>query len=194
MLTIDIPSMTYEVPKSWNGTSKKLIKVPPIHLEMEHSLISIAKWEGIWGVPFMEQDDMTTEQFLSYCQCMTINRQKDPDVYNFLRKEDAVRIIKYMNQPMSAWKIKPKANKKAKARRPEREMCAEFFYWLMFQYGIPMECEKWHLQRLIALLDFIQDSNGDNPSQTAPKMNFNDRMRHYMELNMKRCKELGTRG
>ena len=195
MLIIDIPSTLYEVPKSWNGTSKKLIRIPPIHLEMEHSLISIAKWEGIWGVPFMEQEDMTAEQFLSYCQCMTINKQKDPNVYNFLRKDDAERITRYMNQPMSAWKIvKPKPDKKGKRKRKERPLCAEFFYWLMFQYNIPIECEKWHFQRLIAQINFCQDAASEDAEEPAPKRNFNDQMRHYVELNMKRCKELGTKG
>ena len=94
MLVIDIPSAVYEVPGSWDGKNrvKKLVKVPPIHLEMEHSLLSISKWESKWKIPFAQHKNMTSEQFLDYCRCMTINRQKDPNVYQYLRRQDAAKI------------------------------------------------------------------------------------------------------
>lgn len=154
--------------------------------------MSIAKWEAIWKIPFMETENMTADQFISYCRCMTINKQKDPNVFDYIRKADAAKIIRYMNDSMSAWELK--GNGRDDKKGPKRPMCAEFFYWLMIQYNIPQEYEKWHFRRLIALLDFCQDSAGDKKHEPEKKVNFNDRMRHYVELNAKRCRELGTKG
>lgn len=185
MLTVDIPSARYELPGSWDGTSKKLITVPPIHLEMEHSLLSISKWEAKWKVPFTETR-MTTEQFLDYCRCMTINRQKDPNVYRFIRQIDADRIGAYMEDSMTA-RIRKQSRKNG---RSSRRMTSEYFYYLMIQYGIPFECEKWHFNRLIALIDCCQA----NDSGGTHFKNYREKQEFYRSLNDERRKMLGSRG
>lgn len=186
MLTIDIPSARYELPGSWNGKSKKLITVPPIHLELEHSLLSISKWEAKWKIPFVENRAMTTEQFLDYCRCMTINRQKDPNVYKFIRQIDADRIGEYMEDSMTA-RIQHKSQKPGRSRRI---MTSEYFYFLMIQYGIPFECEKWHFNRLIALIDCCQANNSSGEKFGS----YRDRQKFYQSLNEQRRKALGSKG
>ena len=186
MLIVDIPSARYELPGSWDGESKKLITVPPIHLEMEHSLLSISKWEAKWKIPFLEREELTTEQFLDYCRCMTINRQKDPGVYKFIRNVDAEKINAYMEDSMSARKIRPSRNSKRGSRRT---MTSEYFYFLMIQYGIPFDCEKWHFGRLLALIDCCQANSSD-----GPPMNYKDRQKYYNDLNKQRRALLGTKG
>ena len=187
MLILDIPEAVYEVPGSWNGQTrtKKLLKAPAIHLEMEHSLLSISKWEAKWQVPFMEMKCMSTEQFLDYCRCMTINRQKDPNVYKYIRRIDSDRINKYINDPMSARTIRKKKGKGGSRVR----MTSEYFYSVMIQLGIPFECEKWHFGRLLALIDCCQALSGD-----GPKMSPRERQAYYAELNAKHRKMLGTKG
>ena len=188
MLILDIPSAVYELPGSWDGKTrtKKLIKVPPIHLEMEHSLLSISKWESKWKIPFMECQNMTTEQFLDYCRCMTINRQKDPTVYQYLRQIDAQKIADYMEDSMSARIIRTKKTKKG---RNQVRMTSDYFYYLMIQLGIPFECEKWHFGRLLALIDCCQTHSG-----TEAPMNYRDRQKYYAELNAQRRALLKTKG
>ena len=188
MLTIDIPSAVYEVPGSWNRTNrtKKLVTIPPIHLEMEHSLLSISKWESKWKIPFVECQQMTTAQFLDYCRCMTINRQKDPNVYNYLRQVDAQKISDYMTDSMSARIIRNKQNRKGGSHA---QMTSDYFYYLMIQLGIPFECEKWHFGRLLALIDCCQSNSGD-----GPMMSYRERQKYYAELNAQRRKMLGTKG
>ena len=186
MLIIDIPSARYELPGSWDGHSKKLITVPAIHLEMEHSLMSISKWEAKWKIPFVENKSLTTDQFLDYCRCMTINKQKDPDVYRFLRQSDAAKIGEYMGDSMTARTLRGNQNNK---RGPRRIMTSEYFYWLMIQFGIPFECEKWHFGRLLALIDCCQSN--ESGGQT---MSYRDRQRFYASLNDQRRKMLGTKG
>lgn len=185
MLIIDIPSARYELAGSWDGHRKKLITVPPIHLEMEHSLLSISKWESKWKIPFIENEKMTPEQFLDYCRCMTINKQKDPSVYNYIRQTDVQKIGEYLTDPMSARRLK---NSK-KGRGSSVRMTSEYFYFLMIQLGIPFECEKWHFGRLIALIDCCQSNNG-----SEPPMSYRDRQKFYAQLNEQRRKMLGTKG
>lgn len=188
MLVLDVPSAVYEVPGSWDGKTrtKKLVKIPPIHLEMEHSLLSISKWESKWKVPFIETDPMTAEQFLDYCRCMTINRQKDPNVYQYLRRQDVQKIREYMHDSMSARGMRPKRGGQSRSRIL---MSSEYFYNLMIEYGIPFECEKWHFKRLLALIDCRQAFSGNEKP-----MSYRERQKYYSELNMQRRKALGTKG
>ena len=188
MLTIDIPEAVYEAPGTWDGKTrtKKLIKVPAIHLEMEHSLLSISKWEAKWKMPFVETNNMTTEQFLDYCRCMTINRQKDPNVYQYLRGKDAKKINEYMQDSMSARGVRPKRGKRSGSRI---RMTNEYFYNLMIEYGIPFECEKWHFNRLMALIDCRQAFSGNEKP-----MSYREKQKYYAELNAQRRKALGTKG
>ena len=186
-LTIDIPSQIYEAPGTWDGEKrvKKLIRVPAIHLVLEHSLLSISKWESEWQIPFVETKRMTAKQFLSYCKCMTINQQKDPNVYQFLRNQDVVKIKDYLDNPMTA-RIKRKSKGGGRSRIM---MTSEYFYAVMVQYGIPFDCDKWHFNRLIALIECCQAMNGE-----GPKMNYRERQKYYAELNAQRRKALGTKG
>ena len=169
MLQIDIPQSVYELAGSWDGKSKKLITVPPIHLEMEHSLLSISKWESKWKIAFATHKEMTGEQFLDYCRCMTINRQKEPNVYQYLRRV-----------------IRQQKNSRA---NPHRVMSSEYFYWLMIQLGIPFECEKWHFGRLLALIDCCQANSG-----SEKPMSYREKQQYYMSLNEQRRKMFGTKG
>ena len=185
MLTLDIPSAKYEMVGSWDGRRKKLMTVPPIHLEMEHSLLSISRWESKWKIPFIENRQMTTEQFLDYCRCMTINKQKDPEIYRFLRQKDAEKIGAYIDDPMTARRL----NTRRKKNNPTAVLTSEYFYFIMIQLGIPFECEKWHFGRLLALIDCCQSNNG-----SQPPMSYRDRQQFYAELNAKRRKAWGSKG
>lgn len=189
MLSVDIPQSVYEVQGSWNGTSKKLITVPAIHLEMEHSLLSISKWESKWKIPFMEHSQMTTEQFLDYCRCMTANKPKVPEAWKYLRQADANRISDYISDSMSARIIRKQTNNRP--GRSRARMTSEYFYWLMIQLGIPFECEKWHFGRLLALIDCCQCEGGGSSQKF---MSYRDRQKFYNELNAQRRKALGTKG
>ena len=149
-------------------------------------MLSISKWESKWKIPFVETNNMTAEQFLDYCRCMTINRQKDPNVYQYLRNQDALKISEYMNDAMSARVIR----KKPGNRRGSRvRMTSEYFYNAMIQLGIPFECEKWHFGRLLALIDCCQAYSGNEKP-----MNYRDRQKYYAELNEQRRKMFGTKG
>lgn len=185
MLPIDIPEMIYEKPGTWNGTSKKLIRIPAIHLELEHSLRSIAKWESKWHVSFLDRPGMTPEEFQDYCRCMIINKVKVPNAHLYIPKKEIRRITDYMTDPMSARVVRERPGKKGAMRITT----CEYFYFLMARYHIPYECENWHFNRLMALIDCCIVNNGD-----VPEMSYGEKMQYYRDLNEKRRREWGTTG
>lgn len=189
MLQIDIPASLYELPGSWDGKSKQLIRVPAIHLELEHSLLSISRWESEWEIPFLaqiEQKSMTMEMFRDYCRFMTVNKQKDPGVYRFLRQKDIDRITDYLSKPMSAHTLRQNRREQRKKTAP---MTCEDFYWLMIRYGIPFECEKWPFRRLLALIDKCESKSGNEPP-----MSYSEKQQLYARLNMERRAALHSKG
>jgi hypothetical protein len=59
----------------------------------------------------------------------------------------------------------------------------------MFTAGIPIECETWHLQRLITLIRVF-----DAKTQKPKKMNSTEAARQRAALVAKRREEFGSRG
>lgn len=162
------------------------ITVKPTILHLEHSLLSISKWEQKFHKAFISDRRKTEEEMLYYIQhCMTITKNVPENVYKVLSEENYHMIENYMDDPMTAtwfWDD----NKKEKAHPTPSEV----IYCKMFSFGIPMECEKWHINRLIAL---IRTFNVEN-RRGKKKMSKAEIMRRNAILNERRKKELGTQG
>lgn len=182
---LDLPDQELYDPKTKEFISIPARHVPPMHLQLEHSLISIARWEESWHVPFMGLEKMEPEQFLDYVKCMTVNTQKDPTVYQRLTKNDYNKIIAYMSDSHSAHQIKSKPGRKT-------VHTADDLYFAMTQFGIPFECEKWHLNRLLALIDVCSEK-GNGGAKTV-KRSEQEMIRYYDQLNNERRRKYGTRG
>lgn len=179
----------------FDNRTNEFISIPGRHvddmdLRLEHSLMSVAKWEGIWHESFSEQEKLPPEKLISYIRCMTINTQRNPDIYDQLTREDRNRILAYMNDPKSAWVIK-KPEKKPRRKQPQT---AEEIYWAMIQYGIPMECEKWHFNRLIALLDYCKEKGSHSGYGGQKKKSEREIMEMYRALNEKNRKRFNSKG
>ena len=142
MLTIDVPKR-----ELFNQITNEFFVIEPIHLKMEHSLRSIAEWESKWHIPYVndnEDEPKTEEQVLDYFRCMTINPQKDVNVYRNLRACDLKKIAEYIDDPSTA---KVFRKKKKTGKQTGGTMTAENYYFLMVHYGIPFDCDKWHFNR-----------------------------------------------
>ena len=196
MLNIDIPERTIPKQEYFDNRTQEFItvesrKIPEIHLQLEHSLISIAKWEAKWKKPFIRDEKMTDEEFLDYVRCMTVNYQKNRDVYKDLTQEAVLEIAEYMNDSQSAWEIRPQKKGKKK-RKPDT---VEMIYYAMIQLGIPMECEKWHYNRLMALLDYCDAKGGSTPGGGSPKKRSErEIMELYRAMNEKNRKKYNSKG
>lgn len=198
MLLIDIPErQTPEVEYFDNRTQEFVTipgrKIPAIHLKMEHSLMSIAEWESKWHEPFLGKEDLSGEQLLDYFRCMTINTQKDPNVYNDLTQEAMKQIVEYMQDPQSAWKISQQ--KRGKNKKSKKQDTVEKIYYAMIQYGVPLECEKWHFGRLMALMDYCDSKGGSTSGAGGPaKKSQKEIMDMYRAINEKNRKKYNSKG
>lgn len=169
----------------WDEAKSEFTYTKDTTIQLEHSLISLSRWESTWCKPFLVQDGKhTQEEIISYIQCMTMTQNVDPKVYASLTREDIDKVMAYIDDPHTAtW-----FNDKNKGRRgnPSGEtLTSEYIYYLMIQQGVPFECEKWHLNRLMTLLRVcsVKNSNG------GKKMSQQDTLRNYAQLNaMRRAK------
>lgn len=117
-------------------------------LFLEHSLVSLSKWESIHHIPLLENNDLTNDDLIDYIRCMTINKKVDPLIYNCITTQQFEEIRKYMDNPMTAtWFSNVKEE-----RSNGQKVTSELIYSWMIDLGIWKECEKWHLRRLITLI------------------------------------------
>lgn len=157
MLIIKIPEQEY-----FDQETNQFLFFKAHTLKLEHSLVSISKWESKWKKPFLTQEDKTPAEFIDYIRCMTINQDVPDEIYEYLGHENVRKIEEYIMDPATATTITDRRkNRSAKSETPTSEL---IYYW-MISNGIPFECEKWRLNRLITLIR-ICNAKG-NPQQMS---------------------------
>lgn len=179
MLEITIPAV-----EKWDQIKQEFINKPAQTLRLEHSLVSLSKWESKWCKPFLTKDTKPIEETIDYVRCMTITQNVNPEVYNNLTPENIAQIIAYIEAPMTATYFSQDKGK------PSREqVTAELIYYWMIAFNIPFECQKWHLNRLLTLIRVCNIKN-----QPPKKMNKKELMSRNAALNAQRRAMLGTKG
>lgn len=183
MLEITVPKREF-----YDSENECFITLDEKKLVIEHSLLSIEKWEMKWQVPFLDllnKRKLTGEQLNDYIKCMTINKV-DPAVYKQLSYNNIVEITNYMNNNMSATTVsKPK---RGRSNQKVPVYTNEVIYAYMIQAGIPFECAKWHINRLLKLLE-VCSSLG-----TTSKRTQKETMELYSALNAQRRAKTGSSG
>lgn len=163
----------------WNESEEKFITIEPTILKLEHSLLSISKWEQKFHKAFLSDRDKTIEEMEYYVKCMTLNENVDENIYIFLSEKDYSEIEEYMNNSMSAtWFWEGEGNGSSKPTP------SEVLYCRMFSFGIPIECEKWHINRLIALIRTFNIEQGGEKKLSVAEIQRRNRI-----LNEQRRKE-----
>lgn len=154
-------------------------------LQLEHSLVSISKWEAKWNKPFLSKDEKTFEETIDYIRCMTITQNVDPDIYGRLTDSNIEEINKYIEAPMTATTFSEDNNRKF-----SREIItSEIIYYWMIVHNIPCEYQKWHLNRLLTLIRVCNIKNA------APKKRpRSEIMRQNAAINAARRKRLNSKG
>ena len=132
----------------YDEDANRFHKCETTKLHLEHSLISLSKWESKWKVPFIGESRKTDEQTLDYIKAMTISRGVPDEVYYCLSQTNLEAIRDYLLDSMTATTI----NEYGPKRTKPTIITSELLYYYMFSYQIPMECQKWHLSRLIMLI------------------------------------------
>lgn len=186
MLQITIPAR--EAAELWDEGKETFIPVPAQKeqtLQLEHSLVSLSKWESKWCKAFFSKEEKTNEEILDYIQCMTITSNVKPEVYSNLTRENIEQINKYIESPMTATYISE--DQKTPGRK--ETVTSELIYYWMIALNIPFECQKWHINRLLTLIRVCNVKN-----QPPKKRSRGEITRSYAALNAARKKQLNTKG
>lgn len=180
MLRLVIPSR-----ELWDGRKSQFVYTKEQTLQLEHSLISLSKWESKWQKAFLSRKEKTQEESIDYIRCMLITPNVDPHVISTLSSQSIEAINEYISAPMTATYFR-----EDKSERGSREVVtAELIYYWMISLNIPFECQKWHLNRLLALIRTCSIKNSPPKKRSTKEI-----MSQNAALNAARRKQLNTRG
>lgn len=172
-------------PEGWDEQKQEFVEPKTVTLRLEHSLVSLSKWESKWCKPYLTKDNKTFEETVDYIKCMTLTQNVDPDVYNHLTKQNIDAINEYIQAPMTATTF---SDDKSSGGKKEITTSELIYYW-MVSLNIPFECQKWHLNRLMTLIRVANIKN--SPDKKMPQA---ETMRRNAELNAARRAKLNSRG
>ena len=180
MLKIEVPSREF-----FDEATNTFVVFNGQTLQLEHSLISISKWEAKWHKPFLTNKEKTTSEIIDYVRCMTVTPSVDDKTYASLTDQNLKDILAYIDDPMTATTV----HNRASNRVNDEIMTSEVIYCYMIQLGIPFECQKWHLSRLIKLIEVCSIKNSP-----GKKMSTNEILRQNRSLNDIRRAAMHTKG
>lgn len=180
MKKISIPEQEF-----YDEEKEEFFTIKAQTISLEHSLVSVSKWESKWKKPYLTDKEKTDEEFKDYIRCMNMTQNVDPKIFDYLPYSTLNEIVEYINDPMTAtWFSTEDDHKKNK-----EVITSELIYYWMTALNIPMECQKWHLNRLLVLIRIAGEKN-----QPPKKMSKNDIYKQNRALNAKRRARMKSRG
>ena len=180
MLQLTIPAT-----ELWDESNEMFLYTEEQTLELEHSLVSLSKWEAKWHKPFLTKEDKTIDETIDYIKCMTLTENVDETVYRLLNNEHLKKINEYIEDPMSATTIK----ELQRGKRNGEQVTSELIYYWMTALNIPVEYERWHLNRLFTMIRVCNVKN-----QPPKKMSKRAVMNQNRALNEARRQQYNTKG
>lgn len=177
MLEIDVV-----LDEEYDEKTERFIGTKTFKVHLEHSLVSVSKWESVWEESFLNKDTKTREQTISYLQMMILDEDLPPEVFRKLVESHIPKINNYIIAKQTATKVPSLPG----VPENNETKTAELIYYWMITLGIPMECQHWHLNRLLTLIRVV---NFKNDTKTT-KMSAKDRR----ALNKARLQKHNTRG
>lgn len=184
MLEIKIPAQEF-----YDEQTQEFVNTPERTLHLEHSLISLSKWESKWQKPFLDKNQQKSrEETLDYIRFMTLTKNVPPEVYLALTSENLEDIKNYIEAPMTATTFNERQSSTRSSSRGEI-VTSELIYYQMIAANIPMECQKWHLNRLVTLIRICSIKN------TPPKkMSKAEMLNQRRAINAQRRQQFGNSG
>lgn len=180
MLTITVPAVEF-----FDEANQRFISSAEHVLSLEHSLVSLSRWESKWKKSFLTGKDKSNEEIYGYVEAMCLTPDIPPEVFSRLSQANFDQINAYINEKMTATTFREMPN-----RAPNREaVTAELIYYWMIALQVPVECESWHLNRLLALIKVANLKNSP-----PKKMGRNEMLAERNRLNEQRKAEYGTSG
>jgi hypothetical protein len=169
----------------WDEGKQEFVYLPGQTLELEHSLVSLSKWESKMCKPFLSKNGTTYEETLEYLKCMMLTPGVSDETYDYLMTHKLAEIDEYINSSMTATILPPNRGGRG---RPET-VTAELIYYWMIAMQIPAQYENWHLNKLITLIGVCNVKNSPDKRRSSDEI-----LRDQMALNDERCKQLNSKG
>lgn len=179
MLQITIPDT-----ELWNEETNEFVQQKGQVLQLEHSLVSLSKWESKWCKPFLSKTPKTLEETIDYIRCMTLTQNVHSGIYNGITNDIIEQVSRYIEAPMTATTF---SNEKKVVNNDI--ITAEIIYHWMIALNVPFECQKWHLNRLLTLINVCNIKN--QPKKKGSKRDIYSR---NAALNAARRERLNTTG
>lgn len=181
MLRIKVPISV----EGWDEQKEEFVEAEVVELELEHSLVSISKWESKWCKSFISSKEKSFEETVDYIKMMVLTENVDPDVFNHLTQENVNQINDYIGAPMTATVFGGDQE-----RGTSREVItSELVYYWMITQNIPFECQNWHLNRLLTLIRVCNVKNAPPKKRSKGEI-----MRSNAALNKARREQMNTKG
>lgn len=171
--------------EQWDEANEEFVYPDAVTLELEHSLVSLSKWESIHEKPFLGNSEKTDEELFSYIEMMILTPGVDSSIIQKFSMENFEAIHRYIDSKQTATWFNDTPN----APRSRETITAELVYYWMTQLNIPFSCETWHLGRLFTFIRV-----GFTKSQKPKKMSAKEIHARNRELNAARRERLGTTG
>ena len=185
MLKLTIPGI-----ENWDRENQEFVYTDAVELELEHSLVSLSKWEEEFEKPFLSSEQKTTEETLAYFRHMTLTPDVPPEVYNRLTSAHVEQINTYLGAKMTATWFNEHGSKKGPVRK--EVVTSEIIYNWMLDMQIPLDRENWHLNKLITLIKVRNEKNA--PNDKSKQMSTREIAQRNRELNERRKAQYKTSG
>ena len=180
MLQITVPAN-----ELFDEKTNEFILIEEQTLKLEHSLVSLSKWESKWCKPFLTKHEKTHEETIDYIKCMTLTQNVNPLIYECLSNDNIRKINEYIEAPMTATFF----SNSERGKNSREIITSELIYYWMIALNIPFECQKWHLSRLLKLIEVCNAK-----SEPPQKMSRSSILKQNAALNAARRKKYNTKG
>jgi hypothetical protein len=168
MLEIDVATE-----ESYDEDRSKFVVTDSYRVQLEHSLVSASKWEARWEKAFLGKEDKTQEETLSYVKLMILNDNLPPGVFQKLVENHLEQVQTYISAPMTATKLRNDPN----SAQSRETITTELIYYWMISLNVPVQFERWHLNRLITLIRVINFKNSPKKKMSAAERKALNRQR-----------------
>lgn len=174
--------------EGFDSNNNMFVSIKETTLQLEHSLISLKKWEQKYHIPFLDDTiEKTPEQWLYYVECMNMTQNVDPNVFKYFSMSNLEKVTKYIEDPMTATWFNDNGKKQPQSKKKEI-ITAEIIYYWMIELNVPIQFEKWHLNQLLTLIRVI------NIKHDNTKMGKKEQAMQRSALNAQRRAKMHSKG